>query len=397
MLNAFYVCFLLPACQVMASSSEERSRSGRRSPERRSRTRSRRESAEDAEPKEDGATSDRKTEKREEDHKGRPEQDSWSKASQSKRSKARGGGVRKNQRYPGQPGTWTCPDCERIVDKNDVSVRQHRRSSYCVRWQLWNGRVETDWKRCIEMGDRVQADPDLEVHNGQVWRRRHDPPKSPLRRRPTAECHEEETRGRSRSKEKERRSVSRGGRNRRLRLRERSESHDRRRRPTSRGGREGAKRETEAPAAKRGRDDSVSKKHTAVAAEDSKQAKKQQESSKVKKPEGKEPASTEESKAPAKKDEDCSSYSYYSSSSDGPEAEGDVPAESAKPAVAAPSQPKESSKASTASAAQKKKTAEAAAAPQGSSAAATDTHARHMAMMNSLMKTAMQTACEYYK
>ena len=117
----------------------------------------------------------------------------------------------------------------------------------------------------------------------------------------------------------------------------------------------------------------------------------------MKKPEGKEPASTEESKAPAKKDEDCSSYSYYSSSSDGPEAEGDAPAESAKPAVAAPSQPKESSKASTASAAQKKKTAEAAAAPQGSSAAATDTHTRHMAMMNSLMKTAMQTACEYYK
>ena len=260
---------------MASSSSEERSPSRRRSPKERSR--SREPAAGDAASKEDGA------ETKEDNQEWR-----WHKASQPARSaapsRARGGGARKNYRQPGAEGTWTCMDCGRTVDKNEVSIKQHRRSVFCVSRQLWNGGKETDWNMCKQLAESVHQDEDLEVHDGRVWRRRLDRPKSPLVKPPTAE-HGDTSYGRSRSGQKERRSVSRGGRNRRLRLQERtrSRSRDRRRRSASRKSRAGAKTECEKPARASGRHAAEGEQESGRAA-NSKGTREKHEASKVKKP-----------------------------------------------------------------------------------------------------------------
>ena len=333
---------------MASSSSEERSPSRRRSPKERSRSRG--PAAGDAAPsKEDGA------ETKEDNQEWR-----WHKASQPARSaapsRARGGGARKNYRQPGAEGTWTCMDCGRTVDKNEVSIKQHRRSVFCVSRQLWNGGKERDWNMCKQLAESVHQDEDLEMHDGRVWRRRLDRPKSPLGKPPTAE-HGDTSYGRSRSGQKERRSASRGGRNRRLRLQERtrSRSRDRRRRSATRKSRAGAKTECEKPARTSGRHAAEGEQESGRAA-NSKGTREKHEASKVKKPREleKRASAEKESKVPEeKKEKESSSYEYTYSSSSDEQKEGE-PAE-AETKQAASAQPKANPKASAAPAVKKRR------------------------------------------
>ena len=317
------------------------------------------------------------------------EWEDWSKSSHRARSSVRGGGARKNHRYPGQAGTWTCPDCRRTIDDNQASVQQHRRSVYCVSRQLWHGGKETDWNVCMELAAAVEKDSDLEVHNGQVWRRRQDRPKSPLH-----PPRQDKTRGRSCGGEKGR-SASRHARNRRLRLQERSMSRDRRSRcrSRSRSRRSRAEAHTKAPAVVDGRRDKESDTKRALAAKHDRKAQKKTNTSKEKQPQAEAPK--KEPKGRVKKEEESESYSYYSSSSDGQEADGDAPAE--KKAAAPPA----SSKASSASVAKKASKPEAAAVPRDSSAGqkkgSDGAHERRLEYMNSLLKTALETMANFEK
>lgn len=373
---------------MASSSSEERSPSRRRSPNDRSRSRD--PAAGDAASKEDGAET-----KEDNQQKWR-----WHKASQPARSvapsRARGGGARKNYRRPGAEGTWTCDDCGRTVDKNEVSIKQHRRSVFCVARQLWNGGKETDWNMCKQLAESVNQDEDLEIHDGRVWRRRLDRPKSPLGKPPTAE-HGDMSRGRSRSGQKERRSASRGGRNRRLRLQERtpSRSRARRRRSATRTSRAGAKTESEKLARASGRHAAEGEQESGRAA-NNKGTREKHEASKVKKPHDAEKRASAEKESKVleeKKEKESSSYEYTYSSSSDEQKEGE-PAE-AEPKQAASAQPKANPKASAAPAMKKKEKAEAAAAPRGSGEAKQgpqSDHDRRTAMFNSLLRTAMETA-----
>ena len=125
----------------MASPSRSRSRSDKRSPERRNAVPEPAEPPRWKKPEERGG--DRKG-------RGRPSERARSSApTERARSRAPGGGARKNWRPEGTPGTWTCPDCKRTVNDNLCSKEQHRRSPWCLTMQLWNHGPDKPWDFCV--------------------------------------------------------------------------------------------------------------------------------------------------------------------------------------------------------------------------------------------------------
>ena len=117
---------------MVSSSSRSRSRSDRRGP-------SPKKASEDVEAKAsadasapEGAVEPKTSTKPAEAaaEAGTPAQPSYS---QSRRP----GEARKNVRKAGDAGTWECPDCYRVIQDNESSKDQHRVSAYCFSRRLW--------------------------------------------------------------------------------------------------------------------------------------------------------------------------------------------------------------------------------------------------------------------
>ena len=70
------------------------------------------------------------------------------------------GGARKNLRKAGDPDTWECPDCFRVIADNEASKDQHRVSAYCFARRLWKvGAFYGDWPTCEKYGKEWANDP----------------------------------------------------------------------------------------------------------------------------------------------------------------------------------------------------------------------------------------------
>ena len=67
-----------------------------------------------------------------------------------KRSK--GSGAVANRRRKGEPGTWQCPECARVINDNPSAKQQHWDSIYCQATRLCNqhGGSWWDWKAKVE-------------------------------------------------------------------------------------------------------------------------------------------------------------------------------------------------------------------------------------------------------
>ena len=150
------------AAMVSSSSTRSRSRSDRRGPS---------EPAADsvAKPSEDGAAApegvdgETTSEKavaavRTEKHASQPADDrTQPRPSQSRKP----GGARKNWRKAGDPDTWECPDCLRVIADNEASKDQHRVSAYCFARRLWKvGAFYGDWPTCEKYGKEWANDPE---------------------------------------------------------------------------------------------------------------------------------------------------------------------------------------------------------------------------------------------
>eukprot|EP00435_Cladocopium_sp_Y103_P064052 s512_g25.t1 len=73
-------------------------------------------------------------------------------------SKARSTGAVQNRRKEGDPGTWTCPDCFRTIADNACSKKQHFNSQYCRASRLWNqGYAHRDWAACKHKAGKDEA------------------------------------------------------------------------------------------------------------------------------------------------------------------------------------------------------------------------------------------------
>ena len=71
------------------------------------------------------------------------------------------GGARKNLRKAGDPDTWECPDCFRVIADNEASKDQHRVSAYCFARRLWKvGAFYGDWPTCEKYGKEWANDPE---------------------------------------------------------------------------------------------------------------------------------------------------------------------------------------------------------------------------------------------
>ena len=64
--------------------------------------------------------------------------------------RSRAGGAVRNRRRPGTPGTIQCRHCWRVIDNNTTSRNQHAQSQYCVAYQYKNAGKGT-WAECVEL------------------------------------------------------------------------------------------------------------------------------------------------------------------------------------------------------------------------------------------------------
>ena len=121
----------------MVSSSASRSRSNRRSPARRT--------SPPAEPK--AAVADATMDKSKE---GASAPRHRLDGQDGKRSK--GSGAVANRRRKGEPGTWQCPECSRVINDNPSAKQQHWDSIYCQATRLCNqhGGSWWEWKTKVE-------------------------------------------------------------------------------------------------------------------------------------------------------------------------------------------------------------------------------------------------------
>ena len=123
----------------MESSSKSRSRSNRRSPDRRA-----------SPPKGKG------TEEEEEPKAAAPECAEVSRAERrASQSKVRTSGAVQNRRKQGDRGTWTCHECRRTIADNDCSKKQHWYSLHCRASRLYNrGCHDGNWEACKRQIER---------------------------------------------------------------------------------------------------------------------------------------------------------------------------------------------------------------------------------------------------
>ena len=199
----------------MPSSSESRSRSARRSPDRRG-----------------GETSGRP----EDVYRGRmpppepegePPKPATQTAPSASRARRAGGGAVRHRRQDGEAGTWTCPDCRRVISDCPTARDQHINGTYHRASLLWNEGFHKDFGQCQQ-----------EVLRRLDWEAQERKREKQLRLA---------SRARSSSPQKRRKSVSRERKkDRSSRRRERRSDRESRRRNRSTGRRARKHRECEA-------------------------------------------------------------------------------------------------------------------------------------------------------
>ena len=163
----------------MVSSSASRSRSSKRSPERRNSPQPEKTeavvdaSAEGKDCKEDRRNSlkpEKKEEKVDSAAEGKDRKDDSKDAEapgdRSDGKRPKGSGAVANRRVRGAPGTWQCPDCFRVIDNNPSSKQHHWDSVYCEASRLCNqhGGSWWEWKEKVEK-DRGKKTWQLKENN----------------------------------------------------------------------------------------------------------------------------------------------------------------------------------------------------------------------------------------
>lgn len=327
-------------------------------------------------------------------------------AKSKKDAKHKPGGARKNwHRKDGDDDTWTCPDCNRVIKDHPASKDQHRVSAHCFAHRLWNAHAFSTWPLCEQYGKEWASGPDrFEIRGSrfcqvkpppEYWLRQRSPPPPPPVRRGTHDAGYRSTRNRGRESLSEERRRSRRERSRsrsaRHRLRSRgsaravrcARSADRRRREKRRQSSDSDSKETvvvddEEQELRPHRSKTVVPSTASKGNRGAAKTDKSQQKETSKKPRlsssGKDGNSEAKvSKSSGKADKDSSDEYTYTSS---PEEE------QKKPLVAAKSAAVPAAKAG-------------GTAPAGVAKAAQKDFDRRLEYMNSLLKTAMETAARF--
>ena len=277
----------------MTSSSESRSRSARRSPSRRDEG-----EAKASKPEKSEAPSTA-PESKEGEKPGRwdewntwvPETEETKKESsehkaRAARTRSAGGGAVRNRRAAGTPGTFQCPDCYRVIQDNRTSREQHRDSRHCRAHRL-HKRGYGSMEQCLQLADHEISkqwqkwsagqsvrltekpnEPKGPPPKRQLW---HGPESSRCERQPReTRYHEEDYRRERRSPEqdyrRERRSPDRNRRSSRNAKRDHEESRraDRRKKtekaPHARA--EDARKSSRSAGAKEGKEKDTRRRET---------------------------------------------------------------------------------------------------------------------------------------
>ena len=364
---------------MTSSTSESRSRSNRRSPAKKA--------ADEGEAKGTGAagpaSADASPSRRPASPKGAPPvpagqpEDSKEKTSRAGRSKA--SGARKSWRNDGDKGTWTCPDCHRVILDHPAGKDQHKVSAYHLSYLLWNAGCFSTVQMCDEYAKEWSQAPDRFQIRGKRFCQIKPPPaywdrvaeersRRALEGARAAEHGERrrhrscESRSKDRGRRRDRRSRSVSAEKSRLRSREavkaaRSRSKDRRERGRRR--RSSSSKETVEL------EDEPSRKSKSVVAATA-SAKPGSATEKARPPASKEAGKVKEAAQ-------SSDYEYDDDSSPA-DCEKKIAADKKKPLVAVKSAAKAKAGSGAVAAAQ-------AAGPD-----------RQVLLMNSLLKTAMETA-----
>ena len=158
----------------MVRSSSSRSRSTKRSPERRKSPAAAPE-GEAPEPAVPAPETDRK------DTDAVAEKKDGKQRTVEKRSK--GSGAVAHRRKKGDPGTWTCFECQRVIQDNPIAKQQHWDSVYCRATRLYkqHGGDWWHWRAKLEKEDVAQGGWTLQERPNHRGRDRPPEPKVPPR------------------------------------------------------------------------------------------------------------------------------------------------------------------------------------------------------------------------
>ena len=156
-------CCSLPGTGAMASSSSERSRSGRRSPTRRSSP------AGGTGPAAETNASGQEIRKEDAGKALPPDEE--------KQRRSRGSGAVANRRQAGDPDTFQCPHCWRVIADNECAKEQHWHSLHCrtKRYQ-YSGYGDEKTCRARAQADLAKGTKTLELKENAKSRGREPPP-----------------------------------------------------------------------------------------------------------------------------------------------------------------------------------------------------------------------------
>ena len=119
-----------------------------------------------------------------------PERKATDAAAETKKGKQRpmekrskGSGAVAHRRKKGDPGTWTCSECHRVIQDNPIAKQQHWDSVFCRATRLYkqHGGDWYDWRAKVEKEDSVQGGWTLHENSKQRGRDRPPEPKVPPR------------------------------------------------------------------------------------------------------------------------------------------------------------------------------------------------------------------------
>ena len=127
--------------------------------------------------------------------------------------KSKGSGAVLNRRSAGDPGTHTCADCGRTIQDNPASVDQRRRSVYCRTARLANrGFAKGDWWACRRRVDEEISWEKLEWDRALREKRQPRSPSQTPPRKPNRRSDSRPPRSRPRAHHRERSERPRSSR-----------------------------------------------------------------------------------------------------------------------------------------------------------------------------------------
>ena len=79
---------------------------------------------------------------------GEPPKPATQTAPSASRARRAGGGAVRHRRQDGEAGTWTCPDCRRVISDCPTARDQHINGTYHRASLLWNEGFHKDFGQC---------------------------------------------------------------------------------------------------------------------------------------------------------------------------------------------------------------------------------------------------------